>query len=1212
MGKDSEDKRRRRQRRNQRKADAGTSPRASKAARVLASYSISSVSALLDAASVSPKAAHCGSAIAYLFSTSAQRRGSPAEVVPADALPRLISAAYADQPSLAQGDDFQPYDGREEVLVRWGSGLFRMLAGSLERPTALVNQHALLASVIDRVLVPLVGFGLGDAGELVLRRIDAAARSILPQSPTGPQAEIRDVPQLTEPEVRSAIELASFPVIASDCSDPVRAKLALERFTVEPSNLLLEPAMGVVSRFGTALAIRLADKVLAIPTGFLPETLPAIGAELARLAVEHDQTLDRDFAVLIAQRALLLLRATGQKTAGPMVAAGNGSVFLLVEFNEGRILFLNLIAGLTDARVQKLLDAGADLLRNVKAGASLSTKNAEIELPNYAEIVRLQVIARPQSATPMAVSGPFITFEDLDWVLRTSLKNIDDIWFFARDLARSHGGPMMFAFDIIDKWQVWKQQKGFYRGGMPPPGFVFAPHAAVEEWKEASERSLIEAALHALNLPALRDWPLVDLTNEKRADVADPGRSRALHILASPLPAAISRACPSPPDLSDEFLWNLAGGIAWKLQHVQSAMVAAAAKSNVISIHIEFEFVQRDSGPPLTGKLARNGWLTIEFDARLPKELSADSLEVERLCGILLSSLFRAEFRDEIVQAWTEAPPGVRVDGLFIRQKSRELPAPFHPREAVGYAIKRQLSEYLASERVAVGVRAGADAIAFESQTVFPWLVARFHEAIASLSGGELMEFAADQLERANCHRIMLDRRIGWERGFPERGDSDTTAERAVISHLIRTVFFVIEEALAHPPSGTAAVRESDWIDALSIADLCIDSCFRSDAIHQRLSNSAIAISDLYEIDTCPAGGLADVDIDAYSARRAETELPEPVPISPASRLPPEPGSVGIPLLESRPELKLVDQAMRTHMGFGLEHVVSLLNLAIDWDTTNNAPVALTDRGSLVDRCTALIERDEHTEVEAALDYMLLTGASLAETVIPHWETERREKRVATSPFLSVSDMIYIMPWTAESTLRIFANYVEDGRLPWPNRVLPAAVVNAFNKFRQKRNRDLEKECANILRKLPFKVIGSLKPDKAKKHGVSKLHGEIDVLCMDASRSRCWVIEAKDPYISYSAYQIRRLVDDFEDPDNYVDKLLQKVNDITESVDAIALALDLVPAAGAWSVYGLVVTRRVEAAAFVRTPRVRYCLLNDVAQLLDQQELPPLGFFDPT
>lgn len=1212
MGKDSEDKRRRRRRRNERKVDAGTSPRASKAARVLASYSISSMSALLDAASVSPKAAHCGSAIAYLFWKNAQRRGAPAKVVPADALPRLVSAAYEDQPSLAQGDDFQPYDGREDVIVRWDGGLFRMLAGSLERPTAVVNQHALLASVIDRVLLPLLGFGLGDAGELVLRRIDAAARSILPHSPNGPQADIGDVPLLAEAEVQSAIELPSFPVIASDCSDPVRAKLALERFTTEPSNLLLEPGMGVVSRFGTTLAIRLADKVLAIPTGFLPETLPAIGAELARLAVEHDRTLDRDFAVLTAQRALLLLRSAGRKTSGPMVAAGNGSVFLVVEFNEGRILFLNLIVGLTDTRVQKLLDAGADLLRNVKAGANLSTKNAEIELPNTAEIVRLQVVARPQSVTPMMLSAPSITFEDLEWILRTSLKDTDDIWFFARDLASPPDGTMMFAFDIIDKWEVWKQQKGFYRGGKPPPGFVFAPHAAIEEWKQASAHSLIETALHALSLPALRDWPLVDLTNQNRADAADPGRSRALHIFASPLPVAISRACPSPPELSDEFLWNLAGGIAWKLQHIQSAMVAAAEKSNVTSIRIEFEFVQRDSGPPLTGNLARDGWLIMEFDARLPRELGADSLEVERLCGNLFSSLFRAEFRDEIVQAWTEAPPGIRVDGLFLRQKSRELPAPFHPREAVGYAIKRQLSEYLASEGVAVGVRTGADAIAFESQTVFPWLVARFHEAIAPLSMAALMEFAVDQLERANCRRIMLDRRLGWERGFPERGESDTTDEREVISHLIRTVSFAIEEALAHPPSGTAAVRESDWIDALSIADLCIDSCFRSDAIHQRLSNSAIEISEMYEIDTRPTNALADVDLGAYSARRAEMELPEPVPISPISEILPKRGPGGIALLESRPELKLVDQAMRSHMGFGLEHVASLLNVAIDWETTNDAPVALTDRETLVDLCIAFIGRDEYSEVQAALDHMLLTGASLANEVIPHWETERREKRVATSPFVSVFDAIYIMPWTAESTLRILANYVEDGRLPWPNKILPATVVSALNRFRQNRNRDLEKECVNILREFPFEVIGNLKPEKANKWGISKLYGEIDVLCIDASRSRCWIIEAKDPYIPYSAYQIRRLVNDFENPDGYVDKLLQKVRDITESVDAIARALDLVPAAGAWSVYGLVVTRRVEAAAFVRTPRARYCLLNDVAQLLEQPELPPLGFFHPT
>jgi hypothetical protein len=139
--------------------------------------------------------------------------------------------------------------------------------------------------------------------------------------------------------------------------------------------------------------------------------------------------LHKNFALLVAARILTKLRARGHPTTGPVIARANGSLCFLVGFDDSRILFLNLIAALTDNRVQKLLDLGAELLSQVRPGMSLETSKEIIELPKESDIVRLQVVARPQSSAPMYVGGPFITLDDLEWILYTSLKSADDIWF---------------------------------------------------------------------------------------------------------------------------------------------------------------------------------------------------------------------------------------------------------------------------------------------------------------------------------------------------------------------------------------------------------------------------------------------------------------------------------------------------------------------------------------------------------------------------------------------------------------------------------------------------------------------------------------------------------------------------------------------------------------------------------------------------------------
>ncbi len=182
-------------------------------------FSASSLYALLEAASVSPTAAHRGPSIAKLFHTAVRRRKAGARPAGAADLPALVAAARADNPAITTLEDFQPYDVRSEVLVRWGADLFRLVPGSLERPTAMVSQHARLATAIDRVLVSELSFGLHDVGEIVLRRLHEVANRLAPYWPDGPVAAVGDDPFLSDAEVVAAGSLPSLSAVLEACTD---------------------------------------------------------------------------------------------------------------------------------------------------------------------------------------------------------------------------------------------------------------------------------------------------------------------------------------------------------------------------------------------------------------------------------------------------------------------------------------------------------------------------------------------------------------------------------------------------------------------------------------------------------------------------------------------------------------------------------------------------------------------------------------------------------------------------------------------------------------------------------------------------------------------------------------------------------------------------------------------------------------------------------
>ena len=153
-----------------------------------------------------------------------------------DLLPNLVEAANQEATDLWQLEDLIPCDARLEVVVRWEDGLYRILPSSLEQPVAAVEILRLLAEVIDPVLVEHLGFGLGDAVELVLRRVDHVASVLAPA--WGPRQEtLGTAPVITVGELAAAQTLLDISEQVRSCRNPQRVERALESLSVRPKRL---------------------------------------------------------------------------------------------------------------------------------------------------------------------------------------------------------------------------------------------------------------------------------------------------------------------------------------------------------------------------------------------------------------------------------------------------------------------------------------------------------------------------------------------------------------------------------------------------------------------------------------------------------------------------------------------------------------------------------------------------------------------------------------------------------------------------------------------------------------------------------------------------------------------------------------------------------------------------------------------------------------
>jgi hypothetical protein len=760
----------------------------------------------------------------------------------------------------------------------------------------------------------------------------------------------------------------------------------------------------------------------------------------------------------------------------------------------------------------------------------------------------------------------------------------------------------MLAFETINVFEHWWENgQSLHRAGTSAEGLWLQPHRGAEEWHRASRDSGIEQALLALRLPRLDQWPR-KLRNGEGLELFDvrSGRYALVSCRASPVAIlAVFREFSAELASRLEFI---ARALSWKLERL------GEGDQLTFPLRIILRELATAEERPIRYVDARSAGELVDIAIGIsPTALALLETAADRFEGLLGEALgqgVQAVQSDwpitNFLDAWAATPPGIRVDGFHPPCAVQHGTPPQRPSVAARTRALKLLGERLAAAGQMRGRLVGDEARRLETHEVFPTFRQLLHATMARYSTTGLLDRALTELDRAHGYRFHEERVLAFRQRFPVTS-VDAVRETGRImdemTSVTRAIEIVVEELIQRPSGGRSEPDRMEWRELLAIASLMLDSGIRSEQANLRLQPVSIEINDLYEVFLRWDGGEVDVDLDAMNQAMVRQAR-----IGPDRRSDePDETKARRSLAEALPQFRELDAAMRSGLAFSLEALLRLVGALESWPVTPEHPVAWVAVPEIVRFCKEEEIDVPDVEVEAAVRYLTLDRDLLGDGVLEHWEQERRSIRIANRPLVQdLAGRLSIAPWTMLGFRRRLVRYLQGARLIWPDAALPDVVRRALNSYRSQRNLELEGEVLQITRSARLRAWGRVK--KPKTIGLTELPGEIDVLAVDEARGLMWVIEAKDPFETFSSAQMRSLIDDFHDDagdHRYVAKLMAKTEVVRRGVSLVTSALG-VSSATPWEVRALMVTRRVVAAAFVRRPRVTFTTLEQLAAVLQE------------
>jgi hypothetical protein len=1179
-------------------------------------------------------------------------------------LPRLLSAARGAAPQLRVLEDCWAVDPRLVVRYPVAGQRFRVHPGSWTNPVLTLRPVTATAEAIDDFVLSRHGFRLTDLVEVALRYSDHRVGVLagvwpadgLARDEGDPDGEslhdrVRRIARtpvtITDAEVDASMSAGSDPgAWVAACENPAQAAAAWRWATRRAADVDVDLSPGV-ERLGAVLAVTSQARDWPVPASLVVGAVAVATAKLAREAAGDEQS-ERLLQELTVRQALGLFGhpvvAMQQAEQGAVEAAG---VSLLpqapvaVTVPASRHAFVvGFASGLNRAGLRRSLRTA---IAAVDAMTPDMVRAADSRFDPAGSVFRAVIYGGPVAGPPPTQRGTvcvhvehLITAAlDADQAATGERIGRELLWQFLDELASMPGVEEMAAWEFADIWQVWLDRGALNPGGLE--GIKLHPVVVPdqESWVRTAAWEPLESVLTRAGLPPSWQWPFAHLDEPGQARVGQHGH---VYLLLDEPPLIIHvevNTQVAELGIDPAFAVGVADGIRQTAHGTAGVAVAITATDGTpLVCHLQLE-PQRSPGAPadtvgcrLAAASGPPPLIGLVFGADWLEYLAEDPAGGHAVLGRALAEGLRQALHltDQAVEAfmasWTQAVPVAA-----LRRAETTLPTSFQGRDqlprspATAARARRAIAARIvrsdAPRRV---IYVGHGAVGLCTDVILPAADDALAAAIADWSPASILAVAR-LLNDAHADRVRRAAELSLALAAPWGPHWQSAALDAPQPAMItRPLELLLETLLARSTAGSINADAFEIAEATDLASTAIDVSLFLAATRHRLHDLAVRLDDDGQFaitDLAPqTATAAAIDIGAYLQADKADRLrlrPQPLTGTPVQLAPRTPSQKqDFEPLRAFPvpgSLLTADTVMKDVLGTGIDGLRAVLGTAVTW-TPSADDVAEITRAQLRDAAIAWSGLS-YQQIDVALALLVLTPAQLQQEGLPYWEQERRAYRLATRPLICPgNDQLILIPRRIEATQDIYADYLFNGRMPWPPTAVPRAVADAFNNFRNRHNRDLERQVLEVLSGLGLPFQGNLEPHHAAQSGLM-LTGEIDALAADPERSRLWVCEVKDVSIAASPRTVADRVRKFTDPAGYTSKLLRSLSEIQASPGTAARLLNAPDPDRAWHVLPLMITRFVEPAAFTQNPTVTFVTVEDLPSVL-KSDAPPIPGQVPT
>lgn len=1226
--------------------------------------------ALMAAAADSPGGGHRLPSLIVLWAAGV-RAASGSGMIDGRGLRSLLAGARRAVPALRRVEDFWPADPRLVVGWPFEGRILRVHPGEFSDPQMLLRAATVTAGAIDDAVLAIHGFSLSDLIEVGLSygdwRLSSVAmcwpaaglrRDGLDQGGGDLASQVKRISStpvvVTDDEVGAALSLqhADSAAWTASCSNPDRAAAAWASATVDVDQLSL--ALGPrTATLGCALALRGGDREFPVPASMVLSGLAAATAMLAA-EVSSDEAARELLRSVVTGQALSVLTMPSPPSRRPVeVLTKSDSAPEFAGFvslpSERRALAVKVVAALEATALEHQLSAAdAELLGlDVEGVRSLG-----VPLDPTGTVLPLVVYGGP-CLEPLGERGPIAHLHVEDVV--TMVRDLDQdkldhdvLLQFLEELILLPGIKHFLPFDAEDVWRHWRRFGALNPTGETEVALAVDPRPDDTSWVRAAAWAPVESALCAACLPPSWFWASARLDDRGYAMLFGKDKS-VVFIRTDPavvVRTTLDNALPSLR-IDATFGYGVADGVFLTLvNRPETARVLTEPFDRPVLVNVDFAAERQ---PDVGHQQVAVGWRTaLEplpiIDLLLGPdwfELLADSpSDAHQLIGdVLVRGLMdlgsdqSAEQYDQLrrafLEAWCSAPP---VAMLHFQETTRD----YRPERA--FVLPRSFASRARAERTVAQAVSHAgigpcalvdgDARRFVRERLLPLIEAALSSTLRLWSPDAIL-VVAEQVNDAYGERARAAAEIERALAAPWAATWQELSRLAPEeSEVTRPLDLLLERLLITTLAGRVVPDRFDIAEAADLMAYALETELALDSTRRQLHGLAVMVAADGRVAILPGpasklradGRLpedaADLDLPGYLRadrddrlrlrEEDESEIPaRPPAIDGRSSRQPNDFRPLASVADVPPSLLTADAVLRYECGTGIDGLNAVLGTAVSWDRDDDH-VVLVERSDLRREVIAWSHLPAE-EIDAAIDRLTLDPGQLASEGISYAAQERRHHRIAVSPIPAVGGHLLVMPWRIFAAQNTYANYLDDGRLPWHPNDLPKTVMDGFGHYRQIGNRALERAALERAQALGLPGRLNVTPAIAKAADLT-IAGEIDLLVADPIHERIWVCEVKDLYTAVSPQTLQRRIDKYTDSRNgFIQRLATRQHEVAQS-PAQALALLGVPTeAGQWRVLPLMITRRVEPAAFVAGARVPFVVIADLAATLSAPTDPANG-----